>query len=86
MKKNEAKKTREFLHRRKHNHIFVAEFKDAGEKKSLPFSSLKPHQKHALLAATGKEGIVYKLPDTGYAHKPFDAFHIRQVPAHVLGS
>jgi len=40
---------------------------------SLPFSSVKPHQEKALLAATTMEGLYYKIPDQPVSEMEEDA-------------
>jgi len=62
---------------------------------SLPFSSVKPHQEKALLAATTMEGLYHKLADQPVSAikganvrftlpKPFDCFLVKNTPAYVV--
>lgn len=50
---------------------------------TLPASALLPHQKAALLAATGG-GIVHKLSDEARRKQPFDAFKLGFTKAYVV--
>jgi len=51
--------------------------------KSLPFTTVQPHQIRALVLA--KHGrLIYKIPDIGLSQKPFDSFHLHQVKAFVV--
>ena len=47
-------------------------------------SELKEHQRDFLKAANGRAGLVYKIPDDGVAHKPFDMFVLKRTPAWVV--
>lgn len=50
---------------------------------SLPFSSVKEHQIHALLAC--KQGqFLYKIPDDSIGTKPFDMVYLTQCPAYIV--
>jgi len=43
---------------------------------SIPFSDVKEHQIRGLLSVKNG-GFVYKIPDVGFAQKPFDFFTLR---------
>ena len=49
----------------------------------IPFSALQEHQEYALLAACGKEGILYKIGDDSRGVKPFDFFYLARAEAYV---
>lgn len=51
--------------------------------KTIPESALLPHQRLALLAASGK-GLTHKLSDEARRQQPFDAFHAVGVKAYVV--
>lgn len=55
----------------------------ATKSNSIPESALQPHQKAALIAARGA-GVVYKIPDTSFAKRPFDAFMLSYTQAFVV--
>lgn len=50
---------------------------------SLNFNALLPHQLIALRAAKHNR-IAYKIADDSVGFKPFDCFHIREVPAYIV--
>lgn len=50
--------------------------------KSIPFSAVKDHQALALVMASD-QGLVYKIPDSGFQN-PFDCFSLFRVPAFVV--
>ena len=50
---------------------------------SIPRSALQPHQEAALKQVRGA-GLAYKIPDSGYAKKPFDAFFLSYTEAFVV--
>lgn len=46
---------------------------------------LREHQYYSLLAANSDSlPLVYKIPDDGRAHKPFDMVSLAKVPAYVV--
>lgn len=49
----------------------------------LPFSALKEHQEHGLLAAQ-INGFVWKLSDADPREKPFDCISTGTIPAYVV--
>ena len=60
---------------------------------SLPFDAVKEHQRQALSQVSTDTGLFFKIPDspifTGTkmrftALKPFDCFHLAQIPAYVV--
>lgn len=51
--------------------------------KSLPFSALKEHQRHALLTASNGR-LIYKIPDDSVGQKPFDCFCITNASSWVV--
>lgn len=62
-------------------HTFAFEVKQTQDK-SIPFSSLAPHQKRALMIA--KHGFFkWKIPDAGYQN-PFDGFCLYKTEAYVV--
>ena len=52
---------------------------------SLPFSALKEHQLEALYAVKHNR-LAHKIADDSVGFKPFDCFHLREVPAFVVVS
>lgn len=52
---------------------------------SLPFTSLKEHQLQALYAVKHNR-LAHKIADDSVGFKPFDCFHLREVPAFVVVS
>lgn len=52
---------------------------------SLPFSALKEHQLEALYQAKHNR-LAHKIADDSVGFKPFDCFHVREVPAFVVVS
>jgi len=61
--------------------------------KSLPFSALAEHQKRALIAACGSDGLYHKISDFPIFSKskarfnrpkPFDCFYLSQTMAYVV--
>lgn len=49
---------------------------------SIPFTDVKEHQQHALLAAK-HDSLIFKIPDAGYQN-PFDSFQLHGVDAWVV--
>jgi len=66
-----------------HNGSCAIEIK-ATDRNTIAASELKPHQKAALIAATGSIGLVHKISDQAQGSKPFDAFMLSGVPAYVV--
>ncbi len=50
----------------------------------IPFSALQEHQEYALLAASGRSGILYKIGDDSCGIKPFDFFYLARAEAYVV--
>lgn len=50
----------------------------------LPFSAVKDHQIHALVAASTKGGLLYKIPDDSRGTKPFDMFYLRNAESYLV--
>ena len=56
---------------------------------SIRFDSLKEHQIKALTDISGERGLYYKINDAPYTmkftqKKPFDCFHLKNIPAYVV--
>lgn len=49
---------------------------------SLPFSAVSAHQINALKNVKDHH-LIFKIPDEGYAQKPFDCFKMQGYPAHI---
>lgn len=84
-KKREADITPKVLawFRDNHNGSCAIEIKaTAGD--SIPMAALAPHQRTALLAASGSVGVVHKISDQSRGSKPFDAFMLSGIPAYVV--
>lgn len=60
------------------------ELKHTRGKDRFYLRELKEHQKDALLAARGRHGIAYKIPDDGVAYKPFDLFVLKMTGGWVV--
>ena len=86
MKKREANfglQFRAWMRAQKRMKSAVFELKQT-MKDSIPFNALEEHQENALLAASGKEGVLYKIPDDSRSVKPFDYGFHRRVPAYIV--
>lgn len=60
------------------------EIKHTRGSNSFSCAELKEHQRDALLAAKGKYGLAFKIPDEGYSYRPFDMFVLKKAPAWVV--
>lgn len=56
----------------------------ATKSNTIARSAVKDHQLKALLAVRSKEGLSYKIPDTGHVRLPFDCFQLRNTNSYVV--
>lgn len=84
IRKREAKITPIILDwfRKNHDGSCAIEVKQTNGN-SIPASALLPHQRAALIAASGT-GIVHKLSDEARRRQPFDAFMLCDADAYVV--
>lgn len=84
MKKREAEFTTKFLRWARKNSVTGAyEVKHTRGEEKFNKKELHAHQRDALVACR-IASFAYKIPDDGYAYKPFDLFVLNKTAAYLV--